>query len=208
MGERSRALSLSLEGNMNRKLLLVAVGLALAYYPLQFAEQKVRKHYTAQPSPQHIEQAVTTKIEPYKLTKQELNCLTDNVYYEAGNQPSKGMVAVAFVTLNRAKDPRFPKNVCSVVHQKAEVVPPPTEDELQPAAIEVCQFSWVCAKPDHRDPYLLKRAKQAALFAVDNFHPTMDPTHGSIHFHATYVKPTWRLIKKKTTQIGDHIFYR
>jgi spore germination cell wall hydrolase CwlJ-like protein len=204
MGERSRALSLSLEGNMNRKLLLVAVGIGMLYYPLQFAEQTVRKHFTTvQPSAQHIEQAVTTKIKPYKLTKQELNCLTDNVYYEAGNQPSKGMVAVAFVTLNRAKDPRFPNNVCSVVHQKAEVQPDP-----EFAAYEVCQFSWVCDKPDHRDPYLLKKAKQAALFAVDNFHPTMDPTHGSIHFHATYVKPTWRLIKKKTTQIGDHIFYR
>jgi spore germination cell wall hydrolase CwlJ-like protein len=193
---------------MHRKLLLVAVGLALAYYPLQFAEQTVRKHYTAQPSAQHIEQAVQTKIKPYKITQQELNCLTENVYYEAGNQPSQGMVAVAFVTLNRAKDPRFPKNVCSVVHQKTEVVPQVEEHELAPPPVEVCQFSWVCAKPDHRDPTLMRRAKQAALFAVENFHPTMDPTHGSIYFHAKYVSPLWKSIKKKTTVIGDHIFYR
>ena len=37
---------------------------------------------------------------------QEAVCLTQNVYYEARNQPLAGQMAVMSVTLNRVKDSR------------------------------------------------------------------------------------------------------
>ena len=36
-----------------------------------------------------------------KDTKKQIDCLADNIYYEARSEPEKGKVAVALVTLNR-----------------------------------------------------------------------------------------------------------
>ena len=48
----------------------------------------------------------------------EVTCLAKNIFYEAQNQPVLGMVAIADVTLNRVKDPRWPSTVCAVVEQR------------------------------------------------------------------------------------------
>jgi hypothetical protein len=57
-----------------------------------------------------------------KDTKKQIDCLADNIYHEARNEPEKGKVAVALVTLNRVEDPRFPKDICGVVKQKTRYV--------------------------------------------------------------------------------------
>ena len=44
-------------------------------------------------------------------------CLAKNIYFESGNQPLAGKVAVAHVTLNRVKNFQFPNTICSVVYQ-------------------------------------------------------------------------------------------
>ena len=36
----------------------------------------------------------------------------------------------------------------------------------------------------------------------------LDITDGATHYHADYVSPEWKKTKTKTTEIGDHIFYR
>jgi spore germination cell wall hydrolase CwlJ-like protein len=36
----------------------------------------------------------------------------------------------------------------------------------------------------------------------------VDITDGATHYHADYVKPSWAKTKVRTTEIGDHIFYR
>ena len=36
----------------------------------------------------------------------------------------------------------------------------------------------------------------------------VDITDGATHYHADYVKPDWAKTKTRTTEIGDHIFYR
>ena len=33
-------------------------------------------------------------------------------------------------------------------------------------------------------------------------------TEGATHYHASYVKPRWRLTMDRTTRVGSHIFYR
>ena len=50
----------------------------------------------------------------------DAHCLAQNIYFEAGNQPLAGKIAVANVTLNRVEHDKFPNNVCDVVYQTKE----------------------------------------------------------------------------------------
>jgi spore germination cell wall hydrolase CwlJ-like protein len=51
------------------------------------------------------------------FTKEELTCLTDNLYHEARGEPIQGRYAVIFATLERVLNKKFPKSICGVVHQ-------------------------------------------------------------------------------------------
>jgi len=44
-------------------------------------------------------------------------CLAMNMYHEARNQGSAGLLAVSAVVLNRVKDPKFPNTICEVIEQ-------------------------------------------------------------------------------------------
>jgi spore germination cell wall hydrolase CwlJ-like protein len=54
---------------------------------------------------------------PEPIPKEEIECLSRNIYHEARGEGHVGMTAIAMVTLNRVKDPRWPKTVCKVVYQ-------------------------------------------------------------------------------------------
>src|SRR6185437_16274691 len=47
----------------------------------------------------------------------DLQCLAENVYYEARGEPLDGQYAVAEVTLNRTRALHFPHTICEVVHE-------------------------------------------------------------------------------------------
>ena len=70
-------------------------------------------------------------------------CLAQNIYFESGNQPKAGRIAVAQVTLNRVNDPQFPDTVCDVVYQTKEYKRSWKTGELIPKR-GMCQFSWYC----------------------------------------------------------------
>ena len=55
--------------------------------------------------------------------KTQVECLAQNIYYEAGYEPEKGQLAVAFVTINRVKSGHFEDDICGVVKQKFKGVP-------------------------------------------------------------------------------------
>lgn len=133
--------------------------------------------------------------------ERQLECLSDNIYYESMGEPNLGKVAVAFVTINRVKDQSFPKDICQVVKQKEE---------------SVCQFSWYCNKKLKRKSrqkmedkledihYLKSRLVAEMVYAG---HSTLkDPTNGALYFHAKYVTVNVRG-KKIRARIGKHIFY-
>jgi spore germination cell wall hydrolase CwlJ-like protein len=67
----------------------------------------------------------------------EVKCLAQNIYYEARNEPEEGKVAVGVVTLNRTQDPRFPKSVCGVVHQRTILEKPRKVSEKRIVTREV-----------------------------------------------------------------------
>jgi len=132
-----------------------------------------------------------------KESQRQVTCLAENIYFEAASESLNGKLAVAFVTINRVMSNKFPNTICSVVQQKRN---------------GVCQFSWFC------DPSVLRRRaviKQTPLYdeildfsilVLMYFYFIDDITKGATYFHNVKVNPMWRL--HKTTQIGNHIFYR
>jgi spore germination cell wall hydrolase CwlJ-like protein len=124
--------------------------------------------------------------------KKQVDCLAENIYYEAGHEPADGKTAVALVTMNRVQDPRYPKDICSVVKQKVN---------------STCQFSWYCeGKKAIRNFYAYEEAKEVAVYVYANYENLKDITKGALYYHADYVNPRWKL--QKTVVIGRHIFYK
>jgi len=127
----------------------------------------------------------------YVVDQEELRCMQENIYFEAGNQPIEGMRAVAAVTMNRVNSPRFaPKTVCGIVHQKTG---------------KMCQFSWVCQRRHVAiDPTNWAKAGRVALHALTG---TLRHSVGeALFFHNTSVHP----FRGRTfiVKIGDHLFYK
>ena len=132
-----------------------------------------------------------------KEREKQLQCLTQNIYWEAASEPFEGKVAVAQVTLNRASHEQFPNDVCQVVYQKNVFYQK-----------VVCQFSWYCEnnhkiKPIHKQAYEESEAV-AKKVLLEGFR--LDSLNEALYYHADYVNPKWR--KQKVAVIGRHIFYK
>ena len=143
-------------------------------------------------------------------------CLAENIYFEARNQGTAGWMAVANVTINRRNDSRFPNTICDVVYEsqmeeswKTRNLDIPDNLRKYNPVKNRCQFSWYCdGIPDEIYQKQLYReilAFSEAMLAKENI---LDITDGATPYHADYVLPSWARTKKKTTEIGDHIFYR
>ena len=132
-----------------------------------------------------------------KSMQKQVDCLTENILFEAGKESKQGQVAVALVTLNRVASRNYASDVCGVVHQKTN---------------GVCQFSWVCeAEHSARRLTLLNSSvynevRSVAINVIMNYETMKDITKGATYYHADYVNPHWGL--PKTAQIGNHIFYK
>ena len=135
-------------------------------------------------------------------------CLAVNMYHEARDQGTAGRLAVSAVVLNRVRDRRFPNTVCEVVYQ-AQMKPSWKTGEPVPIRNR-CQFSWYCdGKSDKiKDKKTYQRILDFAGLILHNDIEFLDITDGATHYHADYVKPDWAGTKTRTTEIGDHIFYR
>ena len=145
-----------------------------------------------------------------------VECLALNMYHEARNQGSAGLLAVSAVVLNRVNDKRFPNTICEVVEQgptreswKTKQTPDPSDAKYYPIKNR-CQFSWYCdGKSDEpKQKKVYKRLLTIAHSIVYNKLPFIDITDGALFYHADYVTPAWAKTKIKTVEIQDHIFYR
>ena len=125
-----------------------------------------------------------------KHDKQQIQCLADNAYYEAGNQTIKGKIAVTNVVMNRVEDKRFPSTPCSVIYQKRH---------------GTCQFSWTCGARKRIES--IRQYADARKVAEDVYLKNVrDITKGAKFYHAHYVNPKWKY--RRVARVGDHIFYR
>lgn len=136
-----------------------------------------------------------------RLAKQ-IECMADNIYYEAGIEPKIGKVAVARVVMNRVDDPRWPDTPCKVVYQGAKYSK--EQAHLQRGR---CQFSWLCQgkRPEKPNPRVYREAYTVAVeVLVEN--KWQDRFAGLTFYHGDYVNPKWpyRFVKK----VGRHLFYK
>ena len=132
-----------------------------------------------------------------KATQKQVDCLAENILFEAGHETREGQVAVALVTLNRVASGNYAGDVCGVVKQKVN---------------GICQFSWVCEPMNAVrrltmvNTSLYTDIRSLAIYTMYNYETMQDVTKGATYYHADYVNPGWNL--PKTTKIGNHVFYK
>ena len=134
----------------------------------------------------------------HAANQQEIHCLALNIYHEARGEPRAGQYAVGEVTMNRVKSPKYPANVCDVVHQKHWN---PKRKRYSHA------FSWT-----NNDYAVNLRSRQwrkavhvAREIYHDNFEPQLD---GAMYYHSKYVRPGRAKRYDVVARIGQHIFYK
>ena len=126
--------------------------------------------------------------EQIKYTQHDLNCLTKNIYYEAGVESTVGKFAVAHVTVNRLKTGYWGNSICAVVYAKK-------------------QFSWTLAKKLPKPDSQLWAESEDIARKVLAGHRVRGLTR-SLFYHAIYIQdPHWADTRHEAGQIGNHVFY-
>lgn len=123
----------------------------------------------------------------------DLNCLTQAVYYEARGEPVSGQAAVAQVVLNRVHSHRFPSTVCGVVFQHSA---------------GGCQFSFACdgarKQPIDRTAWL--KAGGIAGRALGGF--VMRQVGDATQFQSIASGRAFAGGVLEVARVGAHAFYR
>lgn len=152
-------------------------------------------------------------VDTTQIDSDEAYCLAENIYYEARSEDIQGQFAVAFVTLNRANDPRFPKTICDVVRQS-------TVSSISKKL--VCAFSWYCENDKkgkeipvkNKDGTINQRVvdqfQVASMVAISVLNGDVsDNTNGATHFYnPATARPGWANELKKTKSLGNHDFHK
>jgi spore germination cell wall hydrolase CwlJ-like protein len=133
------------------------------------------------------------------LLETAMVCLALNVYHEARSEPIDGQIAVAKVTMQRAKWDA--KNVCREVFRPAQfswttdrAVKVKGGYKLKPSGIPKEKGAWLVA-------WNIARA------ALGNNLPAVG-VRGATHYHTVDVRPVWSRKMVVVARIGRHIFYR
>jgi spore germination cell wall hydrolase CwlJ-like protein len=135
-----------------------------------------------------------------KVLERQLACLARNVFYEANGEPMAGQMAVAQVTVNRAKSGLFPRDLCAVVAQSTIVG----------SDTRVCQFSWYCDR-DLNKTRVIKSSETSYIAAKRVFldgQKVSNIDKDVMWFHETSIKVNPRWPHKVATKIGNHVFYK
>jgi spore germination cell wall hydrolase CwlJ-like protein len=126
----------------------------------------------------------------------EHRCLAEVLYYEARGEGQGGQQAIAEVVFHRMNHGNYGHSICAVVYEGAG----------HPG----CQFSFTCdgALKRARQPRAWQRAEMLAARILTGEVPLRNATGGATNFHSVSVAPEWADTLERTTQIGNHIFYR
>ncbi len=153
------------------------------------------------PSVQHlvssfgVETELVRRMPTRANLQEELQCMAENLYFEARGESLSGMRAVGHVVMNRVASARFPDTVCGVVKQGG-------------TRRNRCQFSWWCdgLRETISDQASWDRSRDMARLVFWNL--SSDLTGGALWYHADYARPKWRNAFERGPKIGRHIFYR
>ena len=175
----------------------------------------------AQDRLQGLVDTLTTPI----INVKEYTCLAQNIFFEAGNEPEEGKVAVGLVTINRSQDGRFRDTICGVVDQRlsravsqTKIVEKKTwfkttqETETVWSKLSICQFSWRCMLvklPKSQDERWIESQRIAReLLANQDSYEDLRVKYGdALYFHATGIRPSWAKQKVVLYRVGGHYFY-
>jgi spore germination cell wall hydrolase CwlJ-like protein len=126
----------------------------------------------------------------------EHRCLSEALYYEARGEGTVGQKAIAEVVFTRMRTGNYGQSICAVVYEGASA--------------PHCQFSFTCdgelALAKQPKPWM--RAQELAARILTGQERLNGSTGGATNFHAISVEPFWASELERTTQIGNHIFYR
>jgi spore germination cell wall hydrolase CwlJ-like protein len=158
-----------------------AAGSAMSYRP---AANQVAP---AQPAPQDVVLAQLAS---------EHRCLSQAIYYEARGEGRRGQQAVAEVVFHRMNAGNHGHSICAVVYDGS--------------SHRGCQFSFTCngdlQRP--REASAWNISEQLAAQILTGEVPLRNATGGATNYHSVSVSPYWAPTLERTTQIGNHIFYR
>ena len=163
-----------------------ALGSAMTYRPIV---PVMRKPATVS-APHNDSDVVLTQLIA------EHRCLSQALYYEARGEGRIGEQAVAEVVFHRMNAGNYGHSICAVVY----------EGSGRPG----CQFSFTCNGDLHRrkEVRAWDQAEQLAAQILTGQGWRKNATEGATNYHAVTVMPVWAPTLEKTTQIGNHIFYK
>jgi spore germination cell wall hydrolase CwlJ-like protein len=170
-----------------------AIGASLTYHP---PADKV----TAAPKPAAQAVVAEARLPGADTVMTQLlaehKCLSEVLYYEARGEGAGGQKAIAEVVFHRMNHGDYGHSICAVVY----------EGKNHPG----CQFSFTCNGEMDRPKQMAawRESEKLAAQILTGQVPLRTATSGAVNFHAVSVSPDWADTMDKTTQIGNHIFYR
>lgn len=169
-----------------------AIGASLTYHP------STDKVVLPRPAVQQVVEAPAPAVTDVVMTQllAEHKCLSEVLYYEARGEGLSGQKAIAEVVFHRMNHGDYGHSICAVVY----------EGKDKPG----CQFSFAC-NGDVRRPKQMaawRQSEKLAAAILTGQVALKNATGGALNFHAISVTPDWADTLEKTTQIGNHIFYR
>jgi len=154
------------------------------------------------PSPVNMKEvAPVRKLYNVSYSNQNLSCLSEAIFNEAGTEPMIGKEAVGIVIMNRAEQ-KGTQNICSIVHESRVV-----------NGVRICQFSYYCLPANRRlAPTSGTNWAESVFIAVKILNNKLNDgaellVANATHFHADYVHPAWTRDMKFLSKIGTHLFY-
>jgi spore germination cell wall hydrolase CwlJ-like protein len=170
-----------------------AIGASLTYHPstdkVVLPRPVVQQQVAEAPAPAVTDVVMTQLLAEHK-------CLSEVLYYEARGEGLSGQKAIAEVVFHRMNHGDYGHSICAVVY----------EGKDKPG----CQFSFAC-NGDVRRPRQMaawRQSEKLAAAILTGQVALKNATGGALNFHAISVTPDWADTLEKTTQIGNHIFYR
>ena len=166
-----------------------AIGASLTYHP-PAAHVAVATAKVEAQAPRPATDAVMTQL------LAEHKCLSEALYYEARGEGAGGQKAVAEVVFHRMNHGNYGHSICAVVYEGS--------------AKSGCQFSFTC-NGDAKRPKQMAAWRQSEALAAQILTgqvPLKNATGGALNYHAVSAAPDWADTMDKTTQIGNHVFYR
>jgi len=165
-----------------------AIGASMTYHPSTDKALALRPAVAEAPKPA-ADTVMTQLLAEHK-------CLSEVLYYEARGEGATGQKAIAEVVFHRMNHGDYGHSICAVVYEGAKH--------------SGCQFSFACNGDMKRakQPSAWREAEALAAKIMTGQLNLKNATGGALNFHAASVSPDWADTMDKTTQIGNHVFYR